>query len=119
MNQRRLGREILAEIQHYRLLQSITSLFFTKYSMPEYTVEARMTTVHTRSSAGREKASIRQIHTMVEAVFTLPDQAAAMTRAPLRGDQAQGGDGKFPDDDDQKRPGAQTAHLNKAQQRRP
>ena len=40
----------------------------------------RITATQTRIRVGLGKASSRQMHTMVEAVFTLPDLPAAMTR---------------------------------------
>lgn len=48
--------------------------------MPEYTVVATMTAMHTTFKRLLWNTSIRHRHTMVEAVFTLPDHAAAMTR---------------------------------------
>ena len=35
VDQRPVGAKLFRKIQHYRLLQSTTSLFFTKYSAPE------------------------------------------------------------------------------------
>ena len=64
-------------------------------------------------------SSIRQMHTMVEAVLTLPDQAAAITRPPLHGDEPQGSDGELPHDDHQKHPGGQAARLYELRAGRP
>ena len=51
---------------------AITSLFFTKYSTPEYSVVSVMTQQQTVLSTGGMGKNISTMHTMVEAVFTLP-----------------------------------------------
>ena len=56
------------------------SRFLTKYSTPDQRVVTTITATHrvlTRSGMGRNMSTM---HTMVEAVFTFPDQPAAMTR---------------------------------------
>ena len=58
------------------------SLFFTKYSTPDQTVVTTMTQMHSQPSRSGISRCIRHRQTMVEAVFTFPDQPAAMTRPP-------------------------------------
>ncbi len=69
-------------------------------------------TVFSQAGMGR---NISTMHTMVEAVLTLPDQPAAMTRPLSRGHHPQSADGELPDDDDQQRPGGHLADLHKPQ----
>ena len=91
------------------------SRFSTKYSTPEYRVVMAITATHTVLSQPGIGRNMSTMHTMVLAVFTLPDQPAAITR-PLSGDHPQAADGKFPDKDDQQRPGRHLADLHEPEQ---
>ena len=55
-------------------------MFFAKYSTPEYSVVTTMTQTHTVFKTAGMGRNISTTHTMVDAVLTLPDQPAAMTR---------------------------------------
>ena len=56
------------------------SRFSTKYSTPEYRVVMAITATHTVLSQPGIGRNMSTMHTMVLAVFTLPDQPAAITR---------------------------------------
>jgi len=56
------------------------SRFSTKYSTPEYRVVMAITATHMVLSQPGIGRNMSTMHTMVLAVFTLPDQPAAITR---------------------------------------
>ncbi|CAN3972926.1 translation initiation factor IF-3, partial [Dysosmobacter welbionis] len=60
--------------------EAMTSLFFTKYSTPEYRVVRVMTHTQSVFTTGGMGRNISTTHTIVAAVLTLPDHPAAMTR---------------------------------------